>query len=374
VLQLFLGKSLRRNLSTTLLSSSVLRMLSSASIRIMTFPTKEVSCSPTSCGAGPDCALLNPSTGFLFHEPWWLAAVTGGCYEEVVVEQGGHVVGRLPYVTSRRGPFRVSRMPPFTHVLGPLVDTGVGKSQTRLNHRLSITRGLIDKLPRVALFEQHIDPSADEGFASADGLAFQDRGFSVSPQYTFEIDCRKDVEALWAEMHFKTRQHIRRAEEKYSVRGVDDPEMFAGVYVRNLQAMGRPVRIKFNHFPTLFAECRARGCGEILGAFLPDGSPASLVYLVWSATKMYYLLSTRGTDPGDNGSVNLLLWSAMKLANQRGLVFDLDGVYTSGSAKFLSGFGGRIKTRLLVRRGSAMFDAMQGVKLRYSRNETRYFT
>jgi hypothetical protein len=317
---------------------------------------------------------LKPSTGFLFHEPWWLAAVTGGRYEEVVVEQGGHVVGRLPFVTSRRGPFRVARMPPFTHVLGPLVDTGVGKSQTRLNHRLSITRGLIDKLPRIALFEQHIDPSADDGFASADGLAFQDRGFSVSPQYTFEIDCLKKVDALWAEMHFKTRQHIRRAEEKYTVRSVDDPAVFADVYLSNLRAMGRQTRIRFNNFPTLFAECRARGCGEIIGAFLPDGSAVSMVYLVWSSTKMYYLLSTRGPNPDDNGSVNLLLWSAMKLANERGLVFDLDGVYTSGSARFLSGFGGSIKTRLVVRRGSAMFDAMQGLKLRYSRNETRYFT
>jgi hypothetical protein len=239
---------------------------------------------------------------------------------------------------------------------------------------LSITRGLIDQLPRLALFEQHIDPSADEGFASADGLAFQDRGFIVSPQYTFEIDCRKHIDELWAEMHFKTRQHIRRAGEKYSIRSVDDPAIFADVYLRNLRAMRRSSRIDFDCFPTLFAQCRERGCGEILAAFSPNGSPVSMVYLVWSATKMYYLLSTRSPNPNDNGSVNLLLWSAMKLANERGLVFDLDGVYTSGSARFLSGFGGRIRTRLLVRRGNTMFNALRGFKLRYSSNETQYFT
>jgi hypothetical protein len=340
----------------------------------MTFQKRRCPARRYGSAPGSNRLLSQTLTGFLFHEPWWLAAVTGGCYEEVVVEQGGHVVGRLPYVTSRRGPFRVARMPQFTHVLGPLVNTGVGKPQTRLNHRLSITRGLIDQLPRLALFEQHIDPSADEGFASADGLAFQDRGFIVSPQYTFEIDCLKHVDALWDAMHFKTRQHIRRAGEKYSIRSIEDPAMFADVYVRNLRAKGRASRIDFDYFPKLFAECRARGCGEILGAFAPDGSPVSMVYLVWSATKMYYLLSTRGPDPEDNGSVNLLLWSAMKRANERGLMFDLDGVYTSGSARFLSGFGGRIRTRLLVRRGNVMFNALQGVKLRYSSNETQYFT
>jgi hypothetical protein len=310
----------------------------------------------------------------LFQEPWWLDVVTGGRCASLVVEEGGNIVGRLSYLTTRRGPFLVARMPPFTHVLGPWVNTGVGKPQTRLNHRLSITRALIDQLPPLALFEQHLDPAADDGFAEADGLAFQDRGFTVSPQYTFEIDCRQHVDSLWEAMHFKTRQHIRRAGEKYSIRSVTDPAMFADVYVRNLRAMGRSSRIDFDCFPRLFAECRARSCGEILGAFAADGSPVSMVYLVWSTNTMYYLLSTRGSDPKDNGSINLLLWSAIKLANERGLVFDLDGVYTSGTARFLSGFGGRIKNRLLVRRANTVFNGLQYVKLRYSKNQTQFFT
>ena len=318
--------------------------------------------------------MSSSASGYLFHEPWWLGAVTGGRYQEAVVEQGGNIVGRLPYVMSARGPFRVARMPQFTHVLGPWVYTGVGKSQTRLNHRLSITRALIDKLPRLAFFEQHLDPAADDGFASADGLAFQDRGFTVSPQYTFQIDCTRPVEALWDAMHFKTRQHIRRAEEKYAVRNVDNAALFANVYLHNLRAQRRANRLEFEYFPELFAQCTSRACGEILGAFSAQGTPVAMVFLVWSAKTMYYLLSTRGPDPNDNGSVNLLLWESMQRAHRRGLVFDLDGIHTSGSARFLSGFGGRIRTRLLVRRGNALFNTLQHVKLRYSNNETRHFT
>jgi hypothetical protein len=89
---------------------------------------------------------------------------------------------------------------------------------------------------------------------------------------------------------------------------------------------------------------------------------------------MYYLMSTRSGTAEDNGSVNLLIWSAMKLAHQRGLKFDLDGVYTSGTARFLSGFGGDIKTRLVAKRSRTAFRALQMLKHRYSRNETQYFT
>jgi Acetyltransferase (GNAT) domain len=324
--------------------------------------------------SGHNRRLLQSLAGYLFHEPWWLAAVTDGKYDEAVVERGGQVVGRLPYVITFRGPFRVARMPQFTHVLGPWVDTGSGKPQTRLNHRLSITRALIDQLPPLALFEQHIDPSADEGFANADGLAFQDRGFVVSPQYTFEIDCRRQPDALWEAMHFKTRQHIRRAGEKYTIRVVENPGSFAEAYVCNLRAKGMKNRLNFERFPELYAQCRSRGCGEILGAFAADGTPVSMAYLVWSATRMYYLLSTRNSDPNDNGSVSLVLWSSMKLAHERGLVFDLDGVYTRGSAEFLSRFGGRVRIRYSVRRSRMAFRVLRQAKLLYSRNETQYFT
>ncbi len=124
----------------------------------------------------------------LFHEPWWLSATTDGGYEESVVKQGSDIVGRLPFVTMPAGPFRTLRMPPFTHILGPAVDAGAGKPQTRLKRRLSITRSLIDQLPPNSFFDQHLDPSLDGGLAIADGLAFQQRNFFVSSQYTFEID------------------------------------------------------------------------------------------------------------------------------------------------------------------------------------------
>jgi Acetyltransferase (GNAT) domain len=308
----------------------------------------------------------------LFHEPWWLSAATAGRYEEVVVEQGGKIVGRLPYLPTQRGPFRLSRMPPFTHLLGPLIEAGAGKPQTRLTRRLSITRALIDKLPPFIHFEQQFDPTMDDGLAIADGLAFQDRGFGVAQRYTFEIDCRKELQCLWDAMHFKTRQHIRRAEEKYTAQAIDDPAIFAQVYLSNIKALGKTSWIEFESFPALFAECRSRKCGQILAACGQDGVPVSMVFLVWTRTTMYYLLSTRRHDPADNGSINMLLWSAVKFGHERGLIFDLDGVYSSGAARFLSGFGGQLKTRLIVSRSGSVYGTWRFLKQIHSKSESQH--
>jgi Acetyltransferase (GNAT) domain len=84
--------------------------------------------------------------------------------------------------------------------------------------------------------------------------------------------------------------------------------------------------------------------------------------VVWGHGVMYYLMSARSPDTADSGAVNLLIWTALRRAHARGLVTDLDGVTTNGAARFLSGFGGEAKKRLVVRRSRALFGAMQWAK------------
>ncbi len=310
--------------------------------------------------------MKNPSQNVpkpsLFHEHWWLEAATRGTFSEVEVKQGDYLAGRLPFIIVRKKGFRTLCMPPFTHLLGPFVNSSDGKPQTRMMNRLSTVRSLIDQLPPFDFFKQAIDPSIDDGLALIDGLAFQDRGFHVGHQYTFQIDCRADLESLMAGMHFKVRQHIRRAEEKYTIATIDDPERFISFYSGNLQKTNRTSYMQFDQFPVLFSECRARNCGEILAALQPDGAPVAMTYLVWGGGIMYYLMTTRAPDVSDNGSVNLLIWSAIKRAHELGLLFDLDGVTTSGTARFLSGFGGSVKTRLVITASGRVFNTVESLK------------
>jgi hypothetical protein len=260
-------------------------------------------------------------------------------------------------------------MPFCTHLLGPTVDSGVGKYQTQLMRRLSVTRDLIDQLPSFAHFKQIIDPSVENGLAIADGLAFQDRAYRVSPQYTFRLDCRKNLEDIWAGMHFKARQHIRRAEERHCVTECGEPDEFVTYYDSTVKKLGRTNRIDFSSFARLYLECKARTSGEILKAVNKNNVPVAMVFLAWGHGVMYYLLSTRDPELADSGAVSLLLWSAIKRAQERKLDFDFDGVYTSGTARFLSAFGGEIRVRLVVTRAQVAYRALQLAKLQVQQGD-----
>ena len=325
-------------------------------------------------GAGAPAKLRSAANGSVFHQDWWLKAASGGEYAEVKIEEAGAVVARLPYVASRRFGMTILKMPPFTHVLGPSVDCGEGKYQTLLKNRVKLTRQLLEGLPKFDYFFQICDLWPADGLTIADGLAFQECGYRIGAQYTFNVDCRKPLDALFGEMSVKSRQHVRMAQSEYSVISVADPATFTDFYQRTLQARQLKSNIPLERFAALYQECRARDCADILAAVDAKGAPVAMTFLVWDDHKMYYLLSARSQDAPDKGSVNLLIWSAIAKAHERGLVFDLDGVSTSGTAQFLAGFGGKLSTRMTVACARPVYSTVQHFARLMGMGNTSSFT
>jgi hypothetical protein len=332
--------------------------------------------------AGPSLSSLlangsRASQSLLFHEPWWLSATAGDQLIEASVVRGDHVSGRLSFFKTRsRLGFRKLCMPPLTHVLGPMIHSGPGKQQRRIANRLSIIRDLLDQLPPYDFCQLAIDPSLDDGLAMVDGLAFQERGFKVSPQYTFQVHCHKNLDELWTAMDLKVRQHIRRAEEKYTISEIDDARLFIDFYRGNLLKRTKNNYIDFIRFQYLFKECSIRNRGTILATILPNGTPTAMTFIAWGQDILYYMLSTRVTEVSASGSVNLLIWSAIKKAHSLGLICDLDGVISQGTARFLSGYGGQVRIRLVAKRHRNLYGAIRCVAEKFDRtaNESARFS
>ena len=301
----------------------------------------------------------------LFHEPWWLSAAAGDQLFERSVVRGEGMCGQLSFMRSKsKFGFRILRMPSFTHVLGPMILSSNGKRQKRLANWLSLIRDLLEQLPAYDFCQFAMDPSLDEGLALGDGLALQEHGFRISPQYTFRVHWQTYIDDIWAAMDFKVRQHIRRAEEKYTITEIDDPQYFVNFYMNNIEKRGQKSYFPFERFPFLFTECSARSSGVILAATLPDGSPVAMTFLVWGHGVLYYTLSTRVPGASESGCANLLIWAAIKRANALGLICDLDGVASRGMARFLGGYGGEVAVRLVATHVKPVYGAIQSIRTR----------
>ena len=284
---------------------------------------------------------FDPVTPTVFHEPWWLDAASDGNYREVTVTNGGKVVGRLPFTIARM-PARCTlcEMPELTHFLGPAIDPGAGAPANRALKRDGILRELLEKLPEFTGFYQKFHREL------SDALMFQEAGYRTAVQFTYEIEPAAEAE-MWAAMRDKTRNVIRRGLEQYKVFDFEDPAAFAEMYDVNLKKRGLE-----NHYRRIRPVCEAAlaaNQGRIIAARDASGETVAAIFYVWDARAGYYLLTTRNSNAANN-AVSMLIWHGIQDCASRGLVFDFDGVATSGSRVFYTGFGGRIVPRYVVYR------------------------
>jgi hypothetical protein len=317
---------------------------------------RPMDCSTIVSPAAPSSLRLDRSTAYsIFHERWWLDIATGGHWGTATVMHGNQVLGEMPYYIARKGMWRVSRLPPLTRTLGPVIKP-LGLDPVReLRHRLHVTSQLVEQLPHFESFFQVFD------YRVQDALAFALRGFNVSARYTFQISPNCTAAEVWERMCSKTRNVIRSAGKQLTVAPIDSPSGFMRFYEGNLAS-----RLRTNAYGTavmreLVTAFVDRKTGRLLGAYGPCGRLAGAIGLVWDRHTMYYLLSSRAQgSPG--GSISLLMWIAIQEAIERKLTFDFDGFSGLATFNFLNGFGGTLRQRLGVERLSTVYSLARTLK------------
>jgi hypothetical protein len=309
--------------------------------------------------AGAQAAAVRGAYGLsartIFHEPWWLDIATGGNWKLASVrDKQGQVVAEMPYSVTRNGIWEISKMPPLTRTLGPVIADSEEGACSDWRHRYGIMKGLIAQLPECAYFHQRFDPRI------SDVLAVSLHGFEVSVSFTLTIEPGKLESDVWAGLRQNTRNLIRRASEQLVVRQVLDADVFGDFYDANLDRRNRGNMYGSSVMRQLVRACIVRNSGMVLGAFGPNDDLCAGIVLIWDASAMYYLLSSR-TNEAHGGAISLLLWAAICDARERNLTFDFDGISNAGIFQFLSGFGGTLATRLEVTRVKTDYAAVRSM-------------
>jgi hypothetical protein len=307
--------------------------------------------------AGSECAPdPNPLVPTIFHEHWWLKAATGGAYEHVEVADGNRIVGRLPFAVTNRPGRRISGLPTLTHILGPAIVESPGNSYKRFLHRYSITKELINKLPKIDRFRQKLHRG------DAEALAFQSEGFRSGIQFTFEIAAPTELEA-WNGLRHKTRNVIRRLQDQLDVSEIADPEEFLRFYEQNLSTSGKLMLEPRTQVAAVCAAALEKNAAKIFCAKDASSRLVGAIFLVADAKTAHYLMTTRAAD-APNGTVNLLIWHAIRFSTERGLIFDFDGIVKEGAIPIYAAFGGQAKPIYIVSRESKkvkLVDCCRGI-------------
>lgn len=297
----------------------------------------------TSLSAMPDEAKLAGAT--LFHEDWWLNAATRGRWDCVTVERDGVVVARMPFVLRTRFGIRFLTMPPYTRTLGPLFTNLPTKPSKRLSSQVELLQCLLAKAPKHDRFEMILPPDSDIT------LAFVTCSYMVTNTFTFIWDGTPPANSLLQDMQPKTRRKILASAKRLHAERHTDVDRFIRMCVLE---HGRLLSNNqdFAVVSDLFQACLERKRAIVLSAVNEDGKDVAVSVLVWGRGVLYNLLATRHPEEAGPGANSFLVWEAMQIAREKGLVYDSDGVYSPHAALFYSRFGLTPKVRPTVNHGN----------------------
>jgi hypothetical protein len=283
----------------------------------------------------------------VFHEPWWLDAAAPAGWQEVRAEENDRTVARMPYVEQRRFGMHLLLAPPLASRLGPMVEPGDGRYETRLRRFDSVVGDLIDRLPVADLFRQAAHPDM------LSWLPFHRRGFRVEPQLSYVIDALGDIDEVWRGISGRTRRVIRAAGQQVEVERDHSTARLQGMVADTY----RRQRIPFDPalLDRIVAAAVARDRGTVLTALDRSGRVHASLFGVWDDRRAWYLGGGGDPELRSSGAGSLLMWELIKESAKHVGRFDFEGSMHPGIERYFRNFGGRQETYFLLTRTSTRF-------------------
>lgn len=283
----------------------------------------------------------------VFQQPWWLDAVCPNGWHETTVEEGGRIVGRLPFVVRRRAGLTLLTAPPLTPRLGPWISEDAGTSRwSRLTSSYERMTALLGQLPASDGFDELCCSEMPPP------LPFHWAGHSIEVRYSYRLDGGRAGSEIWPELRSTVRTQVRKDQRRLSVRDDLSIDTFLRVWSLTFARQN----LKPPYPPSLIARiietARARHAGVMTFAVGADGAVHAVVFVVHDQAGAFLLL--QGADPAlrASGGSSLLIWDAVERLAPTVPYFDFEGSMIEPIEAFYRSFGGVPVPYLCLRRSN----------------------
>ncbi len=289
----------------------------------------------------------------IFQQPWWLNAVAGNQWEEIVLQKGGKIIARMPYILKKKWGLKLSLMPAFTQALGPWIQPLDGKYATRLSRERKILKNLAKQLPVFDYFDQNFH------YSITNWLPFYWQNFEQTTRYTYVIDDLSDPEKIWGGFKGNIRREIRKAQEKLTVVSDLGVSELWRMYLLTFERQNTTPQYSFASFKRLDNACKNNNARKLLFAVDDQERTHAALYVVWDANAAYYLIGGADPELRNSGASSLLMWETIKYVSGKTEKFDFEGSMIESIERFFRGFGGHQKRYFRISKMSRKVKLLQ---------------
>lgn len=265
--------------------------------------------------------------GTVYHESWWLDAVSRLTQTPCVVYgayAGSRLIAGVPFCLRRRGPLTIARRPWATPYANCVFAAGACEDQN-MAERL---------LHQVARDCSQVTYTASP-FSKAQPMG---PAWKVRQRGTFMLDIA-DTQRVWSEVVYQLRKKIRKAQRNGLVSaGPCPPDVFYDLYSKTFNRRGITVPFSRSRFGKFWAQLdagkRARSCLIVDG----NGTHCAAGLALLDNKRAYYALAGTDVDSSLLPASALLTWEIIKEVAPSCASFDLVGANIEGVVRFKKQF------------------------------------
>lgn len=294
----------------------------------------------------------------LFEQPWWLDIVAPDSWKEIVVEEKGEVIGRLPYCYKGNS----VNLPPLTQTCGIWIKEQIKKPG---NENLSYIKKIIDQLFEQLSEYKNVKIALDTSVEYF--LPFLWKGFTVLPRISYRIESLENIDSIYADFSKTVKKNIKSAQKKVKISMESDSEILLNIMNKTFAAQGRKYPVDAEVIRKIVEECDRRGNGKMFTARDEEGNIHACSYFVYDKHVFYYLIAGSDSEFRSSGAQTMILWEAIQYASSVSKVFDFEGSMVEGIETFFRRFGGKPVVYYEIRKQSLIKEIMEIMKPRVKR-------
>jgi hypothetical protein len=269
----------------------------------------------------------------IFMQDWWLDAVCAGKQWDVLLVRDAdqRIVCAMPYLIRKRAWVNYIVMPQMTQISGPWISDEVRINPDELSR---VIQDLVNQLQQldIAYYYQHLN--MDEPMAQV----YKQLGFRVKERITYRINNLSNLDAVINAFSKNKKRQLQKALSLHADMNLH-VEDFYRFHVSCLQERGKQISYTREFLLVLERKTKRLQQSQVVAIRNADGALMAAAFVVWDQYSMYYLIPAYSEAYKDSGASALLVLECIKLAREKGVIFDFEGSMIRGVANHYKQFG-----------------------------------
>ena len=271
--------------------------------------------------------------GQIYHLFHYIDTLCSGSWQAVVLENQDKYLGAFPFFLKKKMGLRYFIHPPFCQYWGVMLRNEKVGHQKYYDESKKLLKLILEAIPvnikyMLAYFSPYLDYP----------LPLEWAGWSLSPNYTYQVKLDRNLDTILASFASHTRREIKKA-DKNEIKVVKEKGADTAMTIFRNEKPHLVNSKNDQYLVNLNKVVHTLGVDSAfsLNAMYGKEAVASIVYFKYKKMLIYFFGTVKATHK-NSGAMSAIIWESIKMHHEVCNILDFDGSMIEDIERYFRGF------------------------------------